>query len=176
MAYGFMPNAVVVSSTPCTIAQCLPLYQTTLRQRVLIGACLIASSFGGVAPMVRVITSHPAVSGRALETTSPALWSTRSGRFPARLSATLCLHASLASRCRCLKIATANGGVGCQIRSSDPWHGVRLAASAAVYHGSGRTNRGSTNAPPCQDASAANTPLVTMLPLAYGALPGFDWE
>src|SRR5712691_6037282 len=58
-----MPSAGFVSSKPCAIAHRTPLSHTNRRNGVLAGALLRESAYVGLAPRVRLITSHPVRSG-----------------------------------------------------------------------------------------------------------------
>src|SRR6266849_10229896 len=58
-----MPSAVFVSSQPCSIAHRTPRSHTNRRHGVLAGAWLKEEAYGGLAPRVRLRTSHPVRSG-----------------------------------------------------------------------------------------------------------------
>src|SRR2546422_7686919 len=58
-----MPSAVFVSSKPCSIAHRTPLSHTNRRNGVLAGALLREEAYVGLAPRVRLITSHPVRAG-----------------------------------------------------------------------------------------------------------------
>src|SRR5437899_11107860 len=58
-----MPSSVFISSKPCSIAHRTPLSHTNRRNGVLAGALLREYAYVGLAPRVRLITSHPVRSG-----------------------------------------------------------------------------------------------------------------